>query len=65
MVPLSEIREPRQEPKGKPGGPEELKTIRGAHILAVLRSPGLPGLPSGSSLGSLELPQTGLSKALL
>ena len=34
-------------------------------FLAFLPLPGPPGHPSGSSLGSLELPQTSLSKALI
>ena len=38
----------------------EIKELGGAP-LAVLRSPGPPGLPSGSSLGSLTIHQTGLS----
>ena len=36
----------------------------GGTPLAALRSPGPTGLPSGSSLGSLELPQTSLPLSL-
>ena len=40
------------------GGPGRGKRARGDPRLAVLRSPGHPGRPSGSSLASLELHQT-------
>ena len=49
------VREPREEPEGRPGGPGELKTARGGSPLALLSLPGPPGLPSGSSLGSLTI----------
>ena len=49
-------REPREEPEGRPGGPGRGKRVRGDLPLAVLKSPGPPGLASGSCLGSLELP---------
>ena len=48
-------REPREEPEGGPGGPGDLETARGV-TLTFLRRPGPHGLPSGSFLGSLELP---------
>ena len=44
----------REEPEGRPVGPGDLKTAMGVP-LALLPLPGHPGLPSGSSLGSLEL----------
>ena len=50
----------REEPEGRPGGPERDENIRGVP-LAPLPLPGPPGIPSGSSLGSLELPQATLS----
>ena len=50
--------EPKEEPEGRPGGPADLKIVRGeGSPLALLFHPGFPGLPCGSSLGSLELPQ--------
>ena len=42
----------------------EIKEIGGPPLI-VLRSPGPPGLPSGSSLGSLTIHQTSLRRALL
>ena len=48
----------REEPEARLGGPGRGKRARGDPRLAVLRSPGHPGLPSGSSLASLELHQT-------
>ena len=42
----------------------EIEEIGGRPSVADLRHPGPPGLPSSSSLGSLELPQTSFRKAL-
>ena len=47
--------ETMEEPEGRPGGPGRGKQIRAARPLVVLRCPGPPGIPSRSSLGSLEL----------
>ena len=49
-----------QEDPKRPEGPGDLNTATGVPPLALLPLPGPPGLPSGSSLGSLELPQTSL-----
>ena len=43
--------EPREEPEGRPGGPGDLRTARGAVPPSSFTSPGPPGRPSGSSLG--------------
>ena len=46
------------DPRGGPGEPGNLKTARGSPLqVALSLVPGPPSLPSGSSLGSLELPQ--------
>ena len=57
---------------GSPGnsqkeGQEDQGVIEelGGTPLAALRSPGPPGLPSGSSLGSLRIHHTGLCCTLL
>ena len=64
-----EPNKPEGNPEGKPGGPRDLKTA-GGRPLALLPLPGPPSVPSGSSLGSLELfkryggPLVGLSRTL-
>ena len=44
------------------GGTGDLKPARRRVPLAFSPLPGPPGLPSGSSLGSLQLPQTSFRK---
>ena len=44
-------REPREEPEGGSGGPGRGKRVR-RDLPSFSRSPGAPGLPSSSSLGS-------------
>ena len=46
-----------QEPEGKPGASGDLNLRLEGSPLSVLRSPGTPGLPSGSCLRILELIQ--------
>ena len=58
-------REPKEEPERRPGGPGGALKQLGGSPLALLPLSGPPGLPFSSSLGSLELPQTSLRKALL
>ena len=56
----------RQEGQEDQGEVKELgKTALVVFTLAVLRSPGPSGLPSGSSLGSQELPQASSKLVLL
>ena len=63
MVPLREIREPREEPEGRPGGPGREKRAREDPLLAVLRSHGHhmagqlllhPGGRGGGYLGTIR-----------
>ena len=60
-VPRSSSRGPSKSQKEGQEDQGEIKSL-GGPTLTVLRSPGSSGLPSGSSLGSLELPQGNCSK---
>ena len=64
QAPLMESRKVREEPEGRPAGPRRGERARGEPPQVFLRSPGLSGLPSGSSLASLELHQTSFRRAL-
>ena len=46
-----------EEPEGRPGGLGTLKLL-GVTLLALLSLLGPPGVPSGSSMGSISLQQT-------
>ena len=65
-VDLSEMEVPGSEGKSQKEGQEDQGALKqlGGSSLFLLPLPGPPGLPSGSSLASLELHQNSLSKGL-
>ena len=52
-------KEPREEAEGRPGDQGNV-TEQGGTALAISRSPGPPGHPSGSALGSQSIHYTAL-----